>query len=152
MALFTQQVCTHVLGTCCTCCMPQRPPFCQPGSLPISISREPNNAAKSGPGFSWCDISLSTTHKTHTLWEPEHFERQLCVGRGSSLELSQHLPETHLAALQVENTLWGLPSGAAGFSDFRLQCHRKYQVGDRRQGREARCLVPLCLRNLCYAK
>lgn len=120
MALFAQQVCTHVLGTCCTCCMPQRPPFCQPGSLPISISREPNNAAKSGPGFTWCDISLSTTHKTHTLWEPEQFQRQLCVGRGSSLELSQHLPETHLAALQVENTLWGLPSGAAGFSDFRL--------------------------------
>lgn len=105
MALFAQQVCTHVFGTCCTCCMPQRLPFCQPGSLPISTSREPNNAAKSGPGFSWCDISLSTTYKTHTLWEPEPFQRHVCVGRGSSLELSQHLPETHLAALQVENTL-----------------------------------------------
>lgn len=120
MVLFAPQVCTHVFGTCCTCCMPHRLPRCQSGSRPISISREPNNTAKSGPGFSWYDISLSTTYKTHSLWEPEPFQRHVCVGRGSTLELSQHLPETHLAALQVENTPRGSPSGAAGFSDFRI--------------------------------
>lgn len=28
-----------------------------------------------------CDTSLSTTHKTHTLWEPEAFQRHVHVGR-----------------------------------------------------------------------
>lgn len=73
-----------------------------------------------------CDTSLSTTHKTHTLWEPEAFQKRLCW-QVHSLEPSQHLPQTHLAALQVKNTPWG----AAGFSVFWLWHHRKYQVGIR---------------------
>ena len=95
---------------------------CHRGSLSASQAACPSALPENPttlPSQLVCDTSLSTTHKTHTLWEPEAFDRHICVGR-YILWSSPNIWLRHIWQPFRLKTLWGLPSGAAGFSVFWL--------------------------------
>lgn len=87
-----------------------------PSVLPENLTRLPSQIlVPAGVGY----ITQHHPQNPYSVGARALPETRLCW-QVHSLELSQHLPETHLAALQVENTPWGLPSGVAGFSVFWL--------------------------------
>lgn len=100
-----------------------------------------------------CDTSLRTTHKTHTEWEPEPFQRHVCVGR-YILWSSPNICLRHIWQPFRSKTLCGdclrvlLSSLSSGFS---ITENTRWASGGR--GERMRVLFLLCLKSpLCYSQ